>query len=56
MLQLSHFKYPSAWRDELYFCCSISFLLQANPVNTDPEGAMKSDCVDGVYVLGKLNN
>ena len=32
------------------------YLEQANPINTDTEGAMKSGRRDEVYVLSKLNN
>ena len=28
---------------------------QANPVNTDTEGAMESVCINGVSVLSRLN-
>lgn len=42
LIKLSHFKYPSAWRDILYFLLLYFFyLVQANPVNSDIEGPWK---------------
>ena len=42
LMKLSHFKYPSAWWDILYFLLLYFFyLVQANPVNSDIEGPWK---------------
>ena len=42
LIKLSHFKYPSAWWDILYFLLLYFFyLVQANPVNSDIEGPWK---------------
>lgn len=42
LIKLSHFKYPSAWRDILYFLLLYFFyLVQANPTYSDIEGPWK---------------
>lgn len=42
LIKLSHFKYPSARQDILYFLLLYFFyLVQANPVNSDIEGPWK---------------
>ena len=42
LIKLSHFKYPSAWRDTLYFLLLYFFyLVQANLVYSDIEGPWK---------------